>query len=72
MSKARDGQPGDLPKVPDIRRADAVTKFECSHAGQEVRKSEFQSLRLIFAIELAGAESDHHSDRVDRYGIALR
>jgi hypothetical protein len=29
-------------------------------------------LRLIFAIELAGAESDHHSDRVDRYGIALR
>ena len=65
LSKAQDGQPRNIPKVPDIRRAYAVTKFECGHADQEIRESEFQSLRLIFAIELAGAESDRHRDRVD-------
>ncbi len=68
VSKTQDGKSRNIPKVPDIRCADAVTKFECGHADQEIRKSEFQSLRLIFAIELAGAESDRHSDRVDGHG----
>ena len=63
--KTQDGQPRDLTKVADVRRADALTKFESSHTNEEIRKSKFQSLRLIFAIELAGAESDRHTDRVD-------
>ena len=29
------------------------------------QEEQIHSLRLIFAIELAGAESDRHSDRVD-------
>jgi len=31
LSKTQDGQPRNIPKVPGIRRAYAVTKFECGH-----------------------------------------
>ena len=32
VSKAQDGKPRNIPKVPDIRCGDAITKFEGGHA----------------------------------------
>jgi len=32
LLKAQDGKPRNIPKVPDIRCGDAITKFEGGHA----------------------------------------